>query len=145
MIMYCGDSRRHNRFCLRVADADGVVDALIRLFSTFRLPVKDGNRYSSLNLDALGKFGSLEFRGMRGTVDEEVLTTWIGSLVRMRSYAMRFTHHSDIFQKYLELSPEKFIQSIVGEKFAKNLTKDVVNLEQQLDRSASLTAILLSE
>lgn len=142
LIEYCGEDRIGNRFCLRVADAEGFIDALHRYFTTNRLPERDRYRYAAINLDALSKFGSLEFRSMRGTLDKETLETWIGSLVRLRSFAMKMESPEQIFQTYLERGGQEFLEMVVGKVNAKRFAEGK-NVDDYIDRGASLTMYLL--
>lgn len=142
MVQYCGENRIGNRFCLRIRDADGLIDALAAWMKMERLPNQDANRYASLNLDALLKFGSIEFRAMRGTLEEDVLRTWVGALVRMRSYAMKVESPEHIFQDYLKHGPALF-ENIVGKAVYQEMTKNVPDVEAAIDRNASLSMILL--
>lgn len=143
MVQYCGDNRVNNRFCLRIRDADGLVDAVRNLIFDYRFPNPDQYRYASVNLDALGKFGSLEFRAMRGTLDKTTLETWIGSLVRMRSFAMKVENPEQVFKMYLEQGSALF-ERIVGKKFYQELTKNIPDVEAAIDRNASLSMFLLN-
>lgn len=86
LIQSQGKARIGNLFCLRNSDARSLSLNFLRDFRALenytrndfrRMPsVASNARYSSLNLAALGKFGSLEFRFLRGMFDTEELSFW---------------------------------------------------------------------
>lgn len=80
---YCGEDRKSNLFCLRLKDAEGVTNYVSSAMESYHRPfgnLTDAIRYGGLNLNALWKFGSLEFRGMRGSIDTEEIEIWSRSL-----------------------------------------------------------------
>jgi hypothetical protein len=90
LMSFCGKERKGNRFCLRARDAEGVINNFYNLFRIrdgFRNIVQDAVRYAALNIYSTCKFGSLEFRGMRGTLDTDVLSIWIKALVAIREFS----------------------------------------------------------
>ena len=72
-------TRQGNLFCLRARDAEETVDAARELIvNDFRWPSGFGRdyRYSACNLQALARFGSLEFRFLGGTTNTEFMDYW---------------------------------------------------------------------
>lgn len=101
LMRYCGEERNANRFCLRLRDAENQLDPLKMLIES-GLPAVyhlhgDRIRYASMNLASLAKYGSIEFRGMRGNMDKQILTTWIDSLVSLRKYALQFNSPMELY------------------------------------------------
>jgi len=92
LMRYCGEHRNNNRFCLRMVDSDELTEilkCLIQLgFRDMRVFVNEELRYGACNMASLSKYGTLEFRGMRGTMDKKVLLNWIGALLKIRQYAI---------------------------------------------------------
>lgn len=76
----CGESRKGNRFCLRLQDAEAVSDMMKKMFecgeAAIRYIPKDVYRYCAINIDALKKYGSIEFRAMEGNLDVPRIVTW---------------------------------------------------------------------
>lgn len=77
----CGREREGNHFCLRLKDAQAL--ALTYIANELKSPRDpfvsldtDNIRYSGANLNAISRFGSVELRGMRGTVDPELIHDW---------------------------------------------------------------------
>ena len=92
LFKYCGEDREGNHFCLRLKDAEGVINVLNRALN-YENPFMDFNnniRYGGLNLNALYKFGSLEFRGMRGTINCREIECWSTALYEMSELAISF-------------------------------------------------------
>lgn len=120
LVDFCGEGRKGNRFCLRLQDADGSLEYIERLFSSkgrvgiFQRIPRDMIRYASLNIEALPKFGTLEFRSMRGTLDEEVIIPWVETLVNIREYAKEFEDVRAIFNRLEEVGERQFFQEAIG-------------------------------
>lgn len=142
LVNFCGEGRKANRFCLRLADAEGFVDNLSQLFyegvrslDNYR---EDAIRYASLNLAAVRKYGSVEFRAMRGTLDLEVLFAWLDIINALSIYATkRGQIPLRIREKFKQLSAREFVADVVGEELARRL--DYPGLEQDMNMSHSLS------
>lgn len=119
---FCGKERKGNRFCLRLQDAEGLADALSRVFAVEALGVPqlnavagDNIRYASINLGASKTYGSLEFRAMRGNLDPETIDTWVEALYRVREFAIKHEDPTAIFKLYAELEPKRFVEAVLGD------------------------------
>lgn len=113
----CGEWRSGNLFCLRARDAEGMVSLL-------RDTVKkqkwgnlgsDQLRYAALNLNALRRYGSVEFRAMRSTTDESVLGPWMLSLLALREAATKFDDPVDVVTSYSTMGPDKLHELVFGD------------------------------
>ncbi len=142
LMNYCGKERKCNRFCLRVQDAEGVVEVLSELC---RIGVydfcngylrEDNVRYSAFNVASIKKYGSVEFRGMRGTMDKGVLLNWINALHAIREFAKKMPSAVEIGKLYEDTTYEEFLKEILGEFLYKNFLYP--KLEQDMARSFSL-------
>lgn len=134
MMDYCGEARKANRFCLRVEDCEGVVDVMLRFINeqSFRNINPNDVRYAALNMAATDKYGSLEFRGMRGTVDEAVLSNWLMALGSLKEYARGKTM-LDVYKHYQDTDNKTFLTEVVGSDIFWN------NSDKGMDTSFSLT------
>jgi hypothetical protein len=116
---YCGDTRNNNRFCLRVSDAEGIVEHMLGLFAngveSIRAIRENDVRYGFINIAATQKYGSLEFRGMRGTLDVAILTNWLKCLYNIRKFAIECDSPTKVHDLFVKLSPEDFITKILGD------------------------------
>lgn len=105
MTAFCGETRRGNLFCLRMRDAvmqkHHVVSELKNLVPYSSQAFNDNQRYASLNLAAIRKFGSFESRLMRGTTDINVVMTWVDCLLAIYKFALEFKTPRDIKQDFL--------------------------------------------
>lgn len=91
---YCGESRKGNLFCLRLKDASAgqiLLQQAIKNGSPHSVPlIRNDYRYSSLNFSSIAKFGSLEFRMLRGTNDFDTIVNWVNALEAIKQYALKF-------------------------------------------------------
>lgn len=118
LINYCGQSRKANRFALRLRDAEYAMECIKTMFSNvyddwYRMP-DDQMRYSSINLEAMRKYMSIEFRGMRGTMDKDVIVTWISLLNFIREYASKHSVQ-EINKQFLKHGPLYMMKEVFGE------------------------------
>lgn len=113
---FCGPFREGNLFCLRSGDAEYVLFALREAAQSrrFRSLVHDNLRYSSMNVKALGTYGSLEFRAMRGTRDLSLIMDWTKILYGLREAAKTFRVPSDVINSFSEGAYDVFLRRTLG-------------------------------
>lgn len=118
LMRYCGEHRNNNRFCLRMVDSDllgEVLQSLIQArFREMRMFINEDMRYGACNMASLSKYGTLEFRGMRGTLDKEVLLNWIGALISIREYAILKGNAWEVYSEAVKDS-ENFHKNVLGD------------------------------
>lgn len=143
LVNYCGEQRKTNRFCLRLADAEGLIDLISPLFGFRKKPdyglehyiPRNQVRYAAVNVESLSKFGTIEFRSMRGTLDKGILLPWTQTLVNIREYSKRFKDPQEVYYHLLEVGPEAVVKEALGEHFElfnyPNLIQDIA-LNQSL-------------
>jgi len=141
LLNFCGKERKGNRFCLRLQDAEGVLDAVIELAKRGiveykRNHLEDHIRYAALNMAALYKYGSIEFRSMRGTLDAGVLNNWVDALLAVRKFACEMKNPQEIFDLFSMLPAEEFLTRVLGD-----VAKVFIypNLEKDMRKSFSLS------
>lgn len=119
LMTFCGKARKGNRFCLRLQDAEGMLDTYHMLFKTLETGLEyipaDQVRYSAMNIEATNKFGSLEFRGMSGCLDVERITTWCNALVYLREFAKSCESPADVYKKYSDMEAQGFMDHVLKE------------------------------
>lgn len=133
---FCGDTRKANRFCLRLNDAEGVIPELREIFKNedhLLLVRADTIRYASLNLEAFKKFGSIEFRGMRGTMDKAVLLPWIKMIEALRVYAVSKATPMDIHNELREVGVDRFAANVFGDMLKVNAQSVAESYSLSLD------------
>lgn len=97
-INYCAKSRKANRFCLGIKDAEGVVDNLATFIRRDSVPSPDIGKYSAMNLCTLSRFGTLEFRCLEGTSDTDRIYLWVRALLSLRKAAKTVETTSALFK-----------------------------------------------
>lgn len=117
LVKWCGPAREGNLFCLRAGDAEYLMYALREAIENrdFQQLVTDQLRYASMNVKALGTYGSLEFRAMRGTRDLNLIYKWAEVLVHLREEAKKFTDPTDIINGFSEGEIGYFLERVLGE------------------------------
>lgn len=114
LVDFCGSSRVGNLFCLRVSDAENLLQTLRRCIRSGRIAplANDDLRYSAINVAALAKYGSLEFRSLRGTVDPNLIQVWINMLLEIRDAAFVYDNPQRICEDMSILGPIGFLRSV---------------------------------
>ena len=117
---YCGEEREGHHFCLRLKDAEALIPVLCKSLKE-KTPLKslgDKVRYAGLNMSALNKFGSLEFRTMRGTTDPSLIVSWAKGLHHLCGVAKTFESPAQVFDYYLDHSKADFVKKFLPEDLA---------------------------
>src|SRR3546814_10984266 len=74
----------------------------------------DNLRYASMNVKALGDYGSLEFRAMRGTRDMDLIYSWAENLLHLREFAKQFDNPAEIADTFSMRGPSNFMGDALG-------------------------------
>lgn len=117
LVDFCGDSRKGNNFCLTLQDADGIHSQLIQGIKegkTFSNIAEDTYRYSSLNIAAINRFGSLENRLMRGTDDFEEISNWTSAFSGIIDKSKKFKNPQDFIKALDKDGPSKMLASLLS-------------------------------
>jgi len=114
LLEFCGNSRVGNLFCLRVSDAENFLQHMRRFIRSgnLRSITNDDLRYCAINVAALGKYGSLEFRSLRGTTDPQLIQQWIRMLLDIRDAAQLYDNPQRICEEMSHLGPRDFIRKV---------------------------------
>ena len=133
LIKYCGEYREGNLFCLRTRDAEYLLHILEQVAATKSYIDFDNDvlRYSSMNVCSLSRYGSLEFRAMRGTRDLGLIGDWAEMLVGIRNAASKFDSPKHIVEYLQEHGAESFLETFLGDfkdSLCKGLpTEEIIN------------------
>lgn len=135
LMNFCGETRKGNRFCLRVKDAEGYDKTLNSLFEYGWRTIRDLNgdniRYSAINIHALKKYGSIEFRGMRGNMDRDVLIPWCNTLLNIRNTATKLGSPVAVYNEFIKRGNQEFAKKMFGKHFDKfdypDMDRDMAN------------------
>lgn len=138
LMRICGASRCGNQFCLRASDAEGMLFRVEKMLSTASLSPSEFNtddlRYASQNLKATAQFGSLEYRGMRGTHDAHLLNAWTLGLYMFSQNVKRFKDPKELFDFFDKSSRETFVTTLLSGELASLVLKDR-DLQQSMSDS----------
>lgn len=128
----CGFGRQGNLFCLRASDAMGAIFALQGSLDRHNIYVlrTDNLRYSSLNIQSLFKYGSLEFRALATTPDLVGIVEYCTILNNIRDFSSKVEHPWKIVHDISYHGPSEWMKSVVGEEMYKYLMYD--DLEQDI-------------
>lgn len=138
MMRKCGNTRIANRFCLRVQDAEGILDTMEYLMNVGDQGIRnvhgDNVRYAALNIAATGKYGSLEFRGMEGNLDIPRLTEWLSAINSLKEFAKEFGNVKSLF-RYVEVNgAEKLLDKVLGKAFVYEGVMNDIQMSHSLTR-----------
>lgn len=141
LVNYCGDGRKGNRFCLRLRDAEGMIEVLSNLFRQggdgLRYIPADHMRYASINLEAFKKYGSIEFRAMRGTMDKAIILPWVQMLNSIKQYALEMKTPKDIHEEFRAYGSVGFLNKVLGQENSQRVMTP--NAEREMNESYSLS------
>lgn len=116
----CGEDRYNNTFCSSSEFHDDVLLPLgtegKELWRALRRC--GNNRYLGINLGAIYRFGSVEFRGHRSAWESEVILNWINILLSIKQYALSNDFDfSTISLTVSEVGYEDFLRGVFGEYY----------------------------
>lgn len=118
LLKFSGEERYGNRFCLSIRDAEGFIESIkYHLGGTMTRIVQikaDYIRYSSLNIASLIKFGTLEFRSMRGTLDYDVLSNWLKLIQCLRDAAVHFKNAKKVYDFLMNKGSDELYNKVFG-------------------------------
>ncbi len=129
---YCGEDRCGNLFCLSSRHAEEQVGWMMKsCFKDFNLKqYGEQNRYCSLNLASIHKFGTVEFRGMRGLDNKEDVIAWLGMLDEFCSYACyTMANPVKVIEDISLKSPRGFLKEIFSADAVEKLTRGMDEIE----------------
>lgn len=113
LMQYCDDELRSgNCFCLRLKDAEYLLHACqedLKEVAPFQSLQVDRLRYASQNLKAIGDFGSLEYRGMRGTTDPDVIHEWSNNLFKLSRACQQYSNPQELVEQYFRTDKETWL------------------------------------
>lgn len=116
---WCGEHRVGNLFCLRGKDAPAILSQIRRFIQRDgEWQFSDGLHYSGLNPLALSKFGSLEFRPLRGCPDKDTILGWVGILQRLYDLSADFSDPREICSLFSSEGSTAFFDAILRDKAA---------------------------
>lgn len=115
LVKWCGEDREGNLFCLRAKDAEYIITFLQKLVlrdGFFRIDEQQ-LRYSSINIAALAKYGSIEFRAMATPNDLSLINTWVEMLLAVKDASLNYNETYEMVEGLsASNSTEAFIRMV---------------------------------
>ena len=117
MVAYCGETREGNLFCLRLKDAEALLDyaELAIRHEDLSILHTDEIRYSAMNTKSLLEYGSLEFRCLETPENILDIALWVELLLKIKDYSLKIKDPEVILQDISINGGEKFAKEIFGE------------------------------
>lgn len=117
LVNFCGPSRQGNHFCLRAKDAEWIIHELLVSAKTKNLKNlnTENIRYCTCNLFSLFKYGSVEFRAMRGTGDLDTIYDWVCILDKVKNASLKFNNPRDVIVAMSDKGERNFIKFVLGD------------------------------
>lgn len=88
LFKYAGEDRKSNVFCMSLEQGQSQLKAFHLIPTKQSEAVRINDRYSALNLSAITRFGSIEFRLHRGEWRAAPILRWVNILLSMKKAAM---------------------------------------------------------
>lgn len=115
LLEVCGEGRQSNLFCLKGCEAEYMLYRAAEFFKTKELGyiADDEIRYSGINLAAIPKYGSVEFRSLRTPTDLSEIDIWVKSLHHLSVVAKEYENPTEILKGYSDFDPKSFIKKVL--------------------------------
>lgn len=142
LLRWCGENREGNLFCLRTRDAEYVLFQILKVLTERNIKYLQNDiiRYSSLNYCSLFKYGTIEFRGMRGTPDLETIFKWVQMIDELRTTSQGFGSPVEVLD-FLSGSGEEDLMKTLLPSFYKDLVaKDSATVIRNSARRVQMIA-----
>lgn len=140
---WCGDHRVGNLFCLRAKDAPNIITQIKRFIVTDgKSGIGDNQHYAGLNTHALVKFGSLEFRTLRGC-EKETILEWVRILQRLYELSENYPDPRAICAEFSSSGPLGFFEAILGD--SASVVRRGVSMSDQDIRESMYNGIRMAQ
>lgn len=147
LFKWVGDYRESNNFCLPWYEAEGDIELMCNLFAkaprNFQYEAKKFHRYSAMNLNALHKFGSIEYRHLKTTLNKSRVLMWVNLLLCIKSYALKAANAETILATYHANGAKNFIKEVFGSlsseldykciSLGENIARDIVGYRYRME------------
>lgn len=145
LTQWCGEYRVGNLFCLRAKDASSLITTAKQFIASdgkakFRENV---HHYAALNTYALHKFGSLEFRTLRGCTDPSVILDWVSILERLYNLSADYPDPRTICDKFSSEGPLAFFDFLLGDRAP--MVRSVIGWSDDQIRNSMYDGIRLAQ
>lgn len=139
LLNYCGDERKGSHFCLPLSCCDGIIETCTADLESRSTPFSKfsvgGTKYGGQNLSTISRYGSIEYRSMRGTIDPEIIHTWAATLYNLTEAAKNFKDPADLLDFYFDKDLDTFLAHFLSPAFIK-IVKDTPGFKKCLGDNA---------
>lgn len=134
LVEFSGPERIGNLFTLRAKDAEFFIEMLENALKQKNLNRNfiEDYRYMACNVHSLVKFGSLEFRSLRGTVDPILIETWIDMLLLVFNKSQQYDNPMDIVKDFSATGPLPYFRKIWDNEKLRRELEEQRNLAAKL-------------
>jgi len=118
LVKWCGEDREGNLFCLRNKDGAFNVQAILNAKAKKDLTrLGDNNyKYSALNFQSLGKFGTLEVRTLRTPTEAQIICQWVRMLISLRDYAFENKgNYAGLIEQFSMMDKKDYMAMVFAE------------------------------
>lgn len=125
LFQWVGDDREGSIFCMPMYKAEGVLDQIVSAVNSGE-KIRDRaaaiDRYSALNLNALSRFGSVEWRHLRTTFNSERVLKWINIAQGFKKYAKAHPlKPGELLAEVSKSGTDRIFAGVVGPQLAAEL------------------------
>lgn len=106
---FAGMKRYKNIFCVPLLQSD-LFPVFKNYSNNFIYISKHWPKYCGINLNTICKYGTVEFRQLRGTYDVSKIITWIKLLWKMKEYVISVPY-KEVENQFID-NPEKLIDDV---------------------------------
>jgi len=134
LINWCGESRAGNLFCLRGKDSSFISEQWSSALQNGSFKFPNDYKYSSLNLGAFSRFGSFEFRALRGCESPRLVIEWTKLLMALRKEAETiYDNPSRIVEVMSAESPDMMFRNFCDKYDLTDFCDEVLSLPENAD------------
>ena len=128
--------RAGNLSCLRTKAVEYVLLALVDAIEHKNMQslASENIRYASMNFNSLFKYGSLEFRAMRGTRDLDAIYKWVEILSELRDNFSKFKDPAEVVMSMSGEGEDLFLRKLLPNNY--QLFTDHPNYALDIRRAA---------
>ena len=130
LVKWCGEDREGNLFCLRASDAEYIIQGLIqcRQNSSLRHMQNNRFRYASINMAAIKKFGSVEFRAMGTPKNLSSIQLWIEMLLKIKKASLGYREPHEIVEDLSLIGGIEYVKRVFGPLYKHLICPDLHQL-----------------
>jgi hypothetical protein len=141
LYQWVGGDRAKNIFCVPLKDSDKLED-LSRLFKSFEADNSSGygviyewTKYSGFNLAPLSRYGTIEYRHLVGTDNQDKILQWINIILKIKQYAEKASYDK-LKATLLEMNTSSAYAAILNDMFGDTFPhNEMHNIHELLEES----------